>query len=125
TKKTNLSILIVGIVVGIVIGVIISPFLSNLFNDKSETPIYQQYTEYEKENEIVYKNEKLNVTIRHNFSHGYDIYRAYWINIHGETGDSYSWHQNKTLTLGAVLNNAVELLDVQLKWFEYMLTEVV
>ncbi len=125
TKKGKISIFVVGIVIGLIIGIIVSPFLSNLYNDESETPIYQQYTKFERENETVYKNEKLNVTIRHNFSLGHDIYKADWINIHGETDDSYSWHLNKTLTLGAVLGNAVELSDIQLKWFDYMLNNVV
>ncbi len=46
-------------------------------------PIYENYTKFEADDRIVYKNEKLNVTITSTYSSYYNrsSYNAEWIDI--------------------------------------------
>ena len=104
----------IAILIGIIIGAIISPYINDLFTSK--TPIYEEYTRYESEDTIVYKNEELKVLIT--FDKESRWFEAENQDVHTIGHSSGELYDN-------VLNYSDNFSDNQLKWFEYMCNNVI
>lgn len=128
-KKGRKAPFIVGIIIGLVIGfVLFSPYLLDLFATESETqetqepeiPIYENYTMYESEDIIIYKNENLNlqVTVKYYYS-----YEGYLYNIDYNADENgyeiVSIKYSPDELFSAILLNAESLTDLQIKWFNH------
>lgn len=119
-KKGRIAPFIIGIIIGLVIGVIFSPYFLEVYTVR-EPPIYNQYDKYEGEDKIVYKNEALKVTIT--ITPAYDYYQAEWIDIYDQ---SYlEGRYSPTELYDLILMYAERLSENQLKWFEYLLKNIV
>lgn len=115
TDRGRISILIIiGILTGIIIGAIISPYINDLF--ASKTPVYEEYTRYESEDTIVYKNEELHVIITFDKN-------SRW--FEAENQDYHTIGHSSGELYDNVLNYSDNFSDNQLKWFEYMCNNVI
>ncbi len=115
---------VIGITIGLILGIVISPFIMNIFSeDKSEIPIYQQYSYFVADYRLVFRNDKLNVTITENYD-DFEMrneYYANWIDIDGRDRGTFIEHTTPIALYKNILSYAEELSENQLKWFDYML----
>jgi hypothetical protein len=122
-KRINLP-LIIGSVIILIVIIMTSVVIIDMWNE--EIPEHKQYTKFEGDGKTVYKNENLNVTI----TKAYDSwdneweYQAKWFSIYGHADDTDAY-SSTTKLYNAVLVYA-EILSVnQLRWFDFMLKNIV
>lgn len=125
TIRGMIILIVLGMIIMFITGMILSPFLFNYATE--EEPIYQQYTEFEGEYRLVYKNDKLNVTITRKpapYQAYQYLYDAEWVDIDGLDSNAYNYSTPSAL-YNAILEYAEEITENQLKWFDYMFKSVI
>lgn len=123
-RKTML--LIVLMVIILVAAWLLIPNIPGLLEpDEEGKPIYKKYNVFETKNVTIYKNEKLNVTLTREYHPrgNFTGYEAEWVNILG----NFSSAKGRTLDAlhDEILRSAVSLTDDQIKWYEYIIENVI
>lgn len=126
SRKWGKELLLLGFIIGLIIGIILTSYVQIFFTDETpETPIHQQYNKFEWISITYYYNEQLNVTIKIGYDNwGYPLYVGEWIDINGNLNYTFAFDTLEEL-LDTIFTNEKDLSDNQLKWFDYMLNDVV
>jgi hypothetical protein len=128
-SKGRSSIVLIIVVVAIIIALWITvPNIPKAFEpeeEETESESYQQYDEFEGTSILVYKNQDLNVTLNRNYNPRRNTtgYEAHWVDIWGRP--SSILERSPEALFDEILRKAVSLSTDQIKWFEYIIDDVV
>ena len=128
-SKRRSSIVLIIVVVAILVALWITvPNIPKAFEpqeEETESEIWQQYEEFEGTDVLTYKNDQLNVTLNRNYNIRRNTtgYEAHWVDIWGE--QSSVLERSPESLFDEILRKAVSLSTDQIKWFEYMIENII
>lgn len=126
-KGKNIALIVIVVIILVALWLLI-PNISKLAEPETESKekeIYEEYEEFNTQNITVYKNEELNVTLTREYNPrgNFTSFEAEWVNIWGRL--SSVRERSPKVVYNGILREAESLESDQIRWFEYMIENVV